>query len=1403
MAIAIRNEIQKIEVALAKLVAAVELSNSVQLTDLNVHAEDFYKDFLNLVLRLQFSNLNFDEPNTAAIDLGDRKNRVAIQVTSTGSLSKTKKTIEKFNKYQLHNDYDRLIILNITKKTRHRERFLGDKEKIRVDTKNDIWDSQDLLKKIKNEPLGRLKQIRRFLEEHTNIGDHRSTANLSDALDPILSNQLSDLVKKRRFGIFRSQDVAKGLVSRITEGEFQSCSGAVRCKALAWCARIISPKDVTFSQEIVAEAEKLGNCVELLIAKAFISAEADSLPTAIRSLSEIDKPISRSAALTLNAVKNGTKGALAWFHDAGFAPMDFDAEGLALLLQAAIENEDWEVVEAALDAVTEEALDETPCLISTSASAHLCLAVEAELRLNVLGAAPFLSESFPLSAESKARQNASKAKSLFGRSERVLTELGLVEVALNQSDYELWLRLRSAEENAAAKQTLKQNMEDPAKQLRRAHWAIQYGLEVNQEKLEAAVRQETARKGGPTSETSSASMAMVMGSKSPEEVLQKLERLRDQIDHTFQPGFVISIEIEMLARSGTTDKARAKLDRNRTVLSNREVTSLEALIVENEGEDSLENRIIGFEKSNDLSDLANLVREISAKQEWPLLSDFSRQLFERTKSLRDFEQYLASLTNAGDFEAVVDTAEEFSDLTSQSDLVGQMTANALLELGKVNECRTALDRLTELDNESDFARIRFQLGVTSGQWSELVSLVDEAWNKRVGRAPSELLQAAQIGDQVGHPRSKDLTKLAAKSDDADASILATAYHVATSAGWEDEDEVHEWFKRAISLSDENGPIQNADLRDLIKQQPDWNRKAEAALKSLERRELPLFGVATQLNRTLLDLSLASLVANEAEEDARQKSLVYSFSGQRTVLENTPAEVCIEPTALLTLAWLDLLETSFQAFSRIEIPHNTLRWLFEERSTAKFHQPSRIADAEDFLKYLADGRFERLDESGQVSTDLIEEVGQDLATLLSEANTSNSEGSLKGIVVRSYPVHRVGTLMDVEADLGAHGGALVSCLGLAEHLRRSGKISASTERKAKSYLELHEKSWPNETEIASDATIYVDALSISYLRSAGLLEAVANLGQRVVVSRQEEREALALVKLKHLNSTVIEVIEKLQRTLADAIQNGKVIVLPNPGRRDKDECWEHPSIQAFNAHASVSDVLSDDRFLNFANKFEFENGEKRIFTSVDLVRSLHLQGKISKADYRDAVHKLRKSLAVFIPLDCEEICDFVGQTNVKGGSLVETEELRTIREYLQRIRLENSLQRPEELPWLQTSIQAFSEALKNQWTLDISDEEAIARSDWLLYNADIRPWMTTTEGQISEEFDGIVLANILRFLFPPAEISEAKKTSYEDWLSSRLMEGLEEKSPAVFEALMSRSLAMFEKLMEEISPAGDK
>jgi hypothetical protein len=157
--------------------AKVEISNPLNLTDVNLISENFYRDLLNLIFGYSLQNINILEPNSAFIDLGDRGNKICFQVTSISTLEKTRKTVSGYIKKNLHRDFDRLIILNIASKSNHRDPQIGNPGIFELDTKNDIWDISTILKAIGDLPdIKRLESISQFLDENIKFENVQSVA---------------------------------------------------------------------------------------------------------------------------------------------------------------------------------------------------------------------------------------------------------------------------------------------------------------------------------------------------------------------------------------------------------------------------------------------------------------------------------------------------------------------------------------------------------------------------------------------------------------------------------------------------------------------------------------------------------------------------------------------------------------------------------------------------------------------------------------------------------------------------------------------------------------------------------------------------------------------------------------------------------------------------------------------------------------------------------------------------------------------------------------------------------------------------------------------------------------------------------------------------------------------------
>ena len=99
-------------------VAQVKAATAMNRADINNLSENVLIPlFAEVFGYVNLKNLNQTErANYPAIDLGDEKERVAIQVTSESDSEKIKGTLEKFVQYRLYEKYDRLIIYILTEK---------------------------------------------------------------------------------------------------------------------------------------------------------------------------------------------------------------------------------------------------------------------------------------------------------------------------------------------------------------------------------------------------------------------------------------------------------------------------------------------------------------------------------------------------------------------------------------------------------------------------------------------------------------------------------------------------------------------------------------------------------------------------------------------------------------------------------------------------------------------------------------------------------------------------------------------------------------------------------------------------------------------------------------------------------------------------------------------------------------------------------------------------------------------------------------------------------------------------------------------------------------------------------------------------------------------------------------
>ncbi|GGG27209.1 SMEK domain-containing protein [Hymenobacter glacieicola] len=148
---------------LSYLKTEITLAGSLNLTSSNIYAENFYRDFLNL-LGYSYINTNFSQQNAAHIDLVDHNKKQAIQVTSENTNTKISESINGFYKNDEYKDYN-LKILLISKEAKDYKTDFTDGGNFNFDHTKDVIDITRLTAIINNEETPKLIQLSNFLTQ--------------------------------------------------------------------------------------------------------------------------------------------------------------------------------------------------------------------------------------------------------------------------------------------------------------------------------------------------------------------------------------------------------------------------------------------------------------------------------------------------------------------------------------------------------------------------------------------------------------------------------------------------------------------------------------------------------------------------------------------------------------------------------------------------------------------------------------------------------------------------------------------------------------------------------------------------------------------------------------------------------------------------------------------------------------------------------------------------------------------------------------------------------------------------------------------------------------------------------------------------------------------------------------
>jgi WD40 repeat protein len=176
-----KRELDSVMAMLTQWVTAVKLRNTVNDTGINRTSENLVLRLLNAAYGYDLKNLNWEESNYPAVDLGDRGRGIAFQVTATDTPDKIKETLKRFYAHDgTHKGFPGGIYFfflkekppNLKTKTKQSLRKIAP----RFDPVQQMWSMKKLLMKIEelySEERLRFNKVKEILEEEFGYGNEK------------------------------------------------------------------------------------------------------------------------------------------------------------------------------------------------------------------------------------------------------------------------------------------------------------------------------------------------------------------------------------------------------------------------------------------------------------------------------------------------------------------------------------------------------------------------------------------------------------------------------------------------------------------------------------------------------------------------------------------------------------------------------------------------------------------------------------------------------------------------------------------------------------------------------------------------------------------------------------------------------------------------------------------------------------------------------------------------------------------------------------------------------------------------------------------------------------------------------------------------------------------------------
>ena len=1115
------------------------------------------------------------------------------------------------------------------------------------------------------------------LEEKLSSNLAHPEPKTSVTIQQLVSNsakqELSKILSLRTFDASRARSQIRKLLERTRVGGNLAAAGdSIKIEVLYWAARLcaVEKETLPIAKQLREELRQADPNRNLSIVDALIAEKEGDDDLALRLLRDCDDPDSRSVWFGLLDRLKGQQAAWDWVQDQDlhtaelFTPVGWLSWGIV-----AAKLDRWQEACRCLSKL-ENHWHEMPMLALFEGTANAAMLLPAEHRKDTLSGAPLVISTIR-NQDAAAQHHHSRANTCFEFIYRWLEHGRDVASPWKTmiADWQLWLRLMNPiRENAeAARRDVKRLMNRGEEAVGVTPFAFVFEISFDALPLKEYLAQRKEL-GGLDDRELLAECLLNVTSMPPDELLKYLDHNTTSLEKVLSPAFFAKLRADSLRSTGqTSQKVREVLGEHSGRLDKADLDLLLTFEDIHEGKDIREKLQERYEQSDRLVDLRNLVTNLRMPDDRDALRPLVLELFNRAPTVEHAMLVIASLAHPSDFdhEAIIEFLDQNAYILEQSDDLKTAKAWALFHAGELAKSREINDAVKNRRAHPDNLLLDYQITVASGQWSRLAGVLQRAWSQRDALGPQDLMHFAHVaGSQDQHDLALSFSEEAAKKAPENPHILAAAYFLCFQLGLETEANPG-WLQRAIELSSpEEGPIQLVSLEDVISRtSPKHQDHAQEVERKWRAGEIPMSLAADVFNISLSRLLIKTPQANAIEKDARRWEILPIVHGGREPVDlHENWTIGLDFSSILVLTYLNLLEQAIQSFHHVKLAPNVMTHLLREQQEVRFHQPSRVRKAQQVLALENQGQLALIAVPRAPSQAIIAEVGSALAALLHIAKDE------KGKVVCATPIHKAGSLMEQEADISGLRDLIVPIADFCRLLHQQGKIDTAEYKRGKLFLGSQ-----GQTETAGidldpmllNAPVYVDDLAFRYLLGANLLEPIA-AAKELRLHPDVAREQRQLVMAGETGEEMADRIDGIRRTLRNLLERGRVSLLPQSAIESEKHQNRMIRFEATESLLTVSgtyDALCiDDRHINSHMMFVRENEEDQpIFCVLDVLRHLYARKVIEAEDYWTARHKLRQGGFALIPLESDELVHWLKAAHVEEGQLVESMELRVIRQ----------------------------------------------------------------------------------------------------------------------------------------------